>query len=245
MFAIKDAAADYSGANAGRVLALTTDRAGLVGEFLFGRNQATSVFNSASDGAAGGVMHGTVAYDDHFLDDFGDAAWLDTGVGDAATLTVLVVSKPAANASFICYAGTGTAGGAQLALYRVGGGLTWQHCNASNVTTGLVVATGTPTAPDTDYRGLAGRTNGLVNPPMKVDEFKGGVRTQGASITGSATRVLDTRPILIGTIGAGVFSGGEADFAAALIWHRYLSDAELLAAYIEARATLALLGIPA
>lgn len=236
MLLLKDATANYAANNVGRAIQLTTDRASLMGEFLLGRDEATTVFNSAYEGAPPGTMVGAPTYGDHRITGCDQTNYLNTGITDAANISILAIYSPGGAVTGDGVFGTGGVSGAQIAGFVNGANLQLQCATSGNSTTGLSVTCTAPGTNLSDYRGLAGRIGGTVNPTLKIDDFKDGARVTGGSATGSATRGIDTRNIRIGTWGS---SSGLVDVAAALIWHRLLTDAEMLAAYQEVRATLA------
>jgi hypothetical protein len=241
MLLFKDPTANYASNNVGRVIRLTSNRTNLKGEFLLGRDFATSKFNSAYDGAPAAVAGGAPTYGTHKVTVDG-TNYLDTLIGDNADITIAVVTTNNAGITTFLATPFGTAGG-QLALFRSGAGLqaNMQVTNAANSATGLIATTpGSITTPITDFRMLSGRVSGLVNPSIKVDEFKGGARVQGASVAGSATRQLTDKTIRLAGLSA---IPGAIDQTAVLIWHEMLSDAALLAAYQEVRTQMATMGI--
>lgn len=213
---------------------------------MFGRNLATSRINSAVVGAKPAFQVGTPTFASHKITGVTYQHYLDTQIADAVDITVAIVASPQASASGDGYVGTGSASGGtgQFVLYNLGGNITIQCINSSNSSTGLVCSTSGETTPLTDFRMISGRISGLVNPTLKVDEYKGGAHTKGNSATGSATRVVATTTPKTLAIGSKFSSlTGAIDVAALLIWHRMLSDAELLAAYLEVEATLDTFGI--
>lgn len=237
----KSAGADFSAGNLGRVIQLTTLRDQLKGEFIFGRNAKTTTLNSAYAGAPPAFVVGAPVYADHRINNVDFQNYLDTTILDNVDITVAVVVAPGATASFDTYMSTGPAAGKQLALYCAAN-ITFQAVNAASSPTGLLAQVSTPTTPLTDFRMIAGRMSGAVNPTIKLDEYKNGIHTQSAAVTGSATRVVDTRSLAVGSLKAAGFAG-VMDFSAALIWHKMLSDSEMLQAYLETQAVLREMGI--
>ncbi|MEF2551980.1 hypothetical protein VQ042_11515 [Aurantimonas sp. A2-1-M11] len=244
MLLFRDPNANYSSSNVGRFLNLTTDRAGLVGEFAFGRDLATSRVNAATLASTDAQAIGSPAYGDHKITNINYQNTLDLMVGDAENITVAAVFAYGGSASRI-YMATGPGGVlGQLALFQLSDTVQrLQVATSAGSVSGLSIdLTGAPAAPTSEFRMVSGRVGGLVNPSLAIDEFKGGVRVKGNTATGTATRVVDTRKVALGTLRNSSLAN-PSDFAAALVWHRVLTDSELLSAYGEVRTALAVYGI--
>lgn len=234
--------ANFTSTGLGRALRLTTDRTNLVAEFIFGRDAATSTFNSAYAGAPNATPFGTITYSDHYVNVAG-ANYLKTPLLGAANITMMSVVAPGSDAGTEIYIsstdGAGTNG------FYLG-----NQTGAAKVS--VVNSAGTPqqaqipaelTPPLTGFRAVAGRIGGTTTFTLEVDEFKGGALLQNASLAATGSRVVDTQTIDIGSIGGSTVFNSPKDTAAVLIWHRLLSDAELLVAYLECRTVLGRMGI--
>lgn len=233
--------ADFSANNLGRVVKLTSDRTGLVGEYIFGRNRATSLINGV-DGGITPTVNVDPTYGDHRASvDAATSKYFNTLVADADDLTLALVLAYPANA----YASRtlfGTGVGHKLNMYATASPGVRLQVVATDATAPEAVLAA-PQAPLTDFRMLTGRINGPTNISLEVDEFKGGERVQNVLVETVKSRVPDTTPIAIGTLLNTTTYALGYDVAAALIWHRTLSDAELLAAYLEVREVLGGMGI--
>lgn len=242
-------AANFTAAGLGKSQ-ITTNRTGLVAEFLFGRDLATSKVNSAGAKVAAAVFsNGTAVppvYSDHRVS-LGSGTGLDSGVAPVGAMTMLgimqadVVDGAALSSGVFYFGATAADAGRAMLCTKTGG--------TSNPGFGLGGASGTipltnlPQRPLTDFRGMALRIGGIATgSAYAVDEMKAGVRVQGIAGTTTTDRGTLTGTIEIGATG-NVGTGGSWDskvnYAAAVFWNRYLTDGELLAAYQEVRAFLA------
>lgn len=234
--------ANFTDRGLGRSVRLTSDRTNLVGEFILGRDAATSTFNSASAGAAPATAVGTITYSDHYANPAG-ANFFSTPLTGATNLTMMAVVAPGASAETEIYLSStngadpngfylgNAAGAAMLSVINAAG-------TPQQVTLGATLA-----GPLTDFRAVAGRIGGTSSFSLEIDEFKGGVRVQANSSTATGSRTVDTQTICIGSINGSSIWNSAKDTSAVLIWHRLLTDAELLAAYVECRDVLGRMGI--
>jgi hypothetical protein len=226
----------------GRAVYLTSDRTNLVGEFIFGRDAATSTYNSATSSSAPASAVGTLTYSDHYANPAG-ANFFSTSITGATNLTMLSIVAPGVSAETeIYFSSTDGAGTNGFYLGNQGGDAFISVINSAGAqqkaTLGAVLA-----APLSEFRAIAGRIGGTTSFTLEVDEFKGGARLQAASATATGSRVVDSQTICIGSLnGSAVFNSAK-DTSAVLIWHRLLTDAELLAAYLECRNVLSRMGI--
>lgn len=236
--------ADFTGKGLGRSLRLTSDRTNLMGEFILGRNQATSIFNSAYDGAPNAVAFGTLTYSDHYANPAG-ANYFRTPIQTAQNMTMLAVVAPGATATSEIYVSSSSGNGSNG--YFLAGGLSTTKAGLSTTTsagaTQQVLLVGDQSTPLTDFRAIAGRIGGLSNWSLEIDEFKGGQRVQSNASTATGTRTVDSQVFCIGSIGGSATFNSAKDTAAVLLWHRLLTDQELLDAYLECRTVLGRMGI--
>lgn len=235
--------ANAGAANLGRVPITVIQRASLKGEFIFGRDIATSCVNSAYDDAPDAVVIGSPTLGDHTAALAG-TNYIDTRVSDNLALTVMVISSPGASLENEVYFASEQNGVPQAVLLSYNGSpnVIVQGYSASGIllTPGIAMP-GSLTAPLTDYRAVTFRTDQAVNPTFKIDEFKAGIRTQGASTAQTGTRAAAIKTLAIGSLKNATFTDVN-NVCAVLIWHSHLSDADLLAAYLEARTYLADMG---
>jgi hypothetical protein len=236
--------ADYSASNIGRVIKLTTNRTGLVGEYLFGRNRATSLVNGVDGGTIPSVPVADPTYGDHVASmDASANKYINSGLSDADKITIAVVCAFPASA-YVNRTLAGFGVGKSLNIYSGPSssfGLATQATDATQPACGLPAA---PTAPLTDPRMIVSRVDGPTNFSLNIDEYKNGGRTQGSGlVTTVKNRLAEaTTKLSFGSLpSTGSFALGF-DEVAALVWHRYLSDAEVLAMYLEVRTVLATMG---
>jgi hypothetical protein len=242
--------ADFSASNLGRIIQLTTNRTGLVGEFIYGRNFATTALNSAGVGSGAILTQGTPpapVYGDHQLE-LGNGVGFNTNIPWSAAMTIMIATDiqqtdAASITNSVLFIGSSVVDDGEVIMDAYVG--TPMEFNA--VGHGLVNLPSLPTRPLSDFRALTGRIGGLASgSPISIDEYKSGVRTQGrASTTTSARTLPNTGSVLIGGH-IGYPSGGSFStrplFVSALIWNVALSDAATLAAYLEFRTALAAMG---
>lgn len=234
--------ADFSARNLGRVLKLTTDRTGLVGEYIFGGNLVASKYNGANPGVPMGVV-GTPTYAANYVT-LAQTNWFDTYILDAADLTMMVIAD--ASSTGASYIGNFAGGNNvdSVLLYKNVSSFSAQS-SANDGSAQVVGSAASVTGANSTFRGLSMRTMGTSDYQIKLDQFYNGARAGGSSQTNAGkTREVQTTPALaIGSSrGAGPFPG-PVNIAAALVWHRALTDAELLAAYLGARSVMASRGV--
>jgi hypothetical protein len=225
-----------------RKLPLTTNRAALVGEFLLGRNIATSRVNSAGAGANGSeVLVGNPiapVYGDHQLE-LGNGAMLDTAVPATDAMTCLVACTGDVSSAQV-FLGASVAASGRLNLLTGGASVVATLGNSNLALPGAL------SGPAADFRVLVARLGGTAaGSPAAIDEYRAGVRVQGAKTTLAGALVRQDYTRVIGgssTIGAGAGYPVRNRFASYLHWSAYLSDADVLAAYLELRAVLAQMG---
>jgi hypothetical protein len=245
--------ADFSAAGLGRALQLTTNRNGLVGEFLFGRNLATSRINSAGLKAnAAEALIGTAQapapapiYGDHQVE-LGNGAGIDTGVVATPTQTIMLVATVASVDADQLPAIAILHGASFGDPARANMGIQAPSINFSVSADGNAVLPAKPSGAFTAPRALVSRIGGLAAGSVtKLDEYMGGVRTQGGSSAITNARPAPTYTTVIGnsnTLAAGGAFQARLRYTSALIWSRMLTDAEVLAAYLELRMVLAQMG---
>jgi len=235
--------ADFSGVGIGRYLKLTTDRADLVGEYIFGKSKNASIFNGANN-ALPLIETGAPVYDDASVT-LSTSNWFDTLVSDAQELTLMVIADM--NVSGIHFIGNwgGVPSANQLTMYKNGSTVALQTPRAAGSPPSTITSSTGLSGIGPHFRGLACRTTGLVDFTSKVDQYRGGLHMGGASfVNAGETRLVVPSPLIsIGSARGSSIFPGPVKVAAALIWHRALSDADLLAAYQEARGVLAGRGI--
>ncbi|KQM88461.1 hypothetical protein ASE67_01500 [Sphingomonas sp. Leaf23] len=260
MVAVYAPDAAFAGSVLPRDIYLTTNRAGLVGEYLFGQDLIQSRENSATPNAtlATEVLTGAAVppvYGDHRVE-LGNGAGLATGLIGMPVQTILL---------FAAVAGSDAPDLTQVPTPKhIFHGATVAEAGRLTMTTSVingVLSIGatpngnasdarfTPAAPFTAIRGIASRIFGLLaGSRITMDEYKGGALINHAEAVLSADRPNPTYGIVVGNSNA-VAAGGDfrerVQHAMCLIWSRYLTDAELLAAYLEARANLASMGVAA
>ncbi len=234
--------ADFSSRNLGRVLKLTTDRTNLVGEYILGGNLAASKYNGANPDLPMSVV-GTPTYSDGHVT-LGQNNWFDTFIQDAAELTMMLIADAASTGSIYLGNFNGLNTVDCILLYKNNSNIVAQS-SASDGTTQTLDSSVSGTGANTDFRGLAMRTVGSTDYVSKLDHFKGGVRAAGGSQTntGKTREVQSTPTFAIGSSRGNAFFPGPVNVAAALVWHRALTDAELLAAYLEVRSVMAGRGV--
>lgn len=258
MVAVYAPDAAFAGSVLPRDIYLTTNRAGLVGEYLFGQDLIQSRENSATPNAtlASEAVIGAAVppvYGDHRVE-LGNGAGLQTGIVGMPAQTVLLFASVAGSDApdltqvptpkHIHHGATAAEAGRVNMTTTVDGG-------RLVVTTSSVGTAGdarfTPSAPFTAIRGLASRISGIAaGSKMAMTEYKGGALTNHAEWATGDVRPAPTYGIVIGnsnTVAAGGDFRERVQHALCLIWSRYLTDAELLAAYLEARSNLASMGV--
>lgn len=230
--------ADFSGKNLGRVLKLTTDRTGLVGEYILGRNAKASAYNGANPDLPALIV-GAPVYKASYCT-LSRYNYLNTLLLDAAEVTLLAIGSSAGNSSYIGQFGI-AGGGATTHLWGDNSGVNgYSTGNTSNVQ----AASPWSPARGAGFRGLAFRSVGATNFKSVVDQFYSAVRTGKTETTSTQTKLVHpTKTFAIGSPHGGATFAEAVNIAGALIWHKALTDAELLAAYLEARAALAPRGI--
>jgi hypothetical protein len=233
---------NFIGAGLGRALRLTSDRASLVGEFILGRDAATSAYNSAYDGAPNATAIGSLTYGDHFANPAG-ANYFRTMILGAENMTMMAVVAPGADANSEIYLASSS--NAVNSWYLAGFSSNQPALSVINAASSAqqLLANAAQSTPYTDFRAIAGRVGGLSAWSMELDEFKGGTLVQNKSSTATGSRSVDSQVFCIGSIGGASTFNAAKNISAVLFWHRLLSDAELLAAYLEARNTLGRMGI--
>jgi hypothetical protein len=234
--------ANFTSYGLGRALYLTSDRTSLAGEFIFGRDAATSTFNSATVSAAPATAVGSLTYSDHYANPAG-VNFFSTAITGAANLTMMVVVAPGATATTEIYLsstdGTGTNG---FYLGNQNGEAFFSVINGAGAQQKVTLAAPLA-APLTEFRAIAGRIGGTSSFTLEVDEFKAGARLQAASATATGTRTVDSQTFCVGSINGSTVFNSPKDTAAVLIWHRLLTDAELLSSYVQCRDVLGRMGI--
>lgn len=260
MVAVYAPDATFAGSVLPRDIFLTTNRAALVGEFLFGQDLMQSRENSADPTAPAATesLVGNPApplYGDHRVE-LGNGAGIHTGLKGMAAHTVLL---------FAAISGSDAPDLTQVPSpkhihHGASAPETGRVIMSTTVTAGALVLAATsvgnngdarfaPSAPLTAIRGLASRVSGLaVGSKVSLDEYKNGALIAHAEAPVNVERPAPTHTIVIGnsaSIPAGADFRERVQHAMCLIWSRYLTDAELLAAYLEARGNLASMGVAA
>ncbi len=236
--------ADFSRAAVGRNARMVSNRAGMVGEYLPGRDAITSAFNLANPQLPLTIV-GTPGFDRRHAN-LDAKRYLSTGVYDSAELTLLAVCRVINGSTapiFITFNGgnadsylsliVGDAGIPKLQTADAGGSRSEQA--------GFYLPD-----PKSDWVVLAARTSGTDNYVAKIDLFRGGKRVATSGGPTGKTRVVDPiAPICIGSAhGLDTFAG-PTSIAGAYIRHVALTDAELLADVVEVTALMATFGITA
>lgn len=224
-----------------RSIKLTTNRTGLVGEFIFGSYAAACNYNGADRTKPLRVIgeptfsQGRVA--------LGQNNWLDTqSMFDTQELTFLVFPARSASAAMPFGTFSGSNSGDTVSIYGNTGTMDMLVSTTGEPST---VSLSTPSIDVGSFYGIAGRTTGSANFTIKLDAFKGGARLGGVSAvqTGKTRKVTTTMPFAFGSSRGNASFPGPVVEAGGLVWNRALSDAELLAAYIEARTLFTARGI--
>lgn len=199
-------------------------RAGLRGEYLFGRDTATSAFNLA--GGQPLAFVGAPEFSPRYAR-FSQIAWADTGLFDTPEATLLVVSaEPTASAPLITTF-DGTNGGDATAFNVSGGNL-----QAYSVAADASVQTAQTAArvPLVEWTVKAMRISGGAAYSIVIDEYRQGARVGGVVVaTGKARKPCASAPFAIGSSRGSDGFKGDVFIAGAAIWSRGLSDAEVLA----------------
>lgn len=234
--------ANFTGTGLGRSLYLTTDRTNLVGEFIFGRDEATTIFNSATPGAATASVVGTLTYSNHFINPAG-VNYVATTIQNAVSFTVMVIVAHGVDATTELY--LSSTNGAQANGFYLGNQSGQPNFFLANSSGGgnAVTLPNNVASPLADFRALCGRASGTTTYTLEIDEFKGGALIQNASMTAVGSRTVGTQVINIGSLDGSTIWNSPKNTSAVLIWHRLLTDAELLAAYLECRTVLGRMGI--
>ncbi len=263
MVAVYAPDAPFAGSILPRDIYLTTNRAGLVGEFLFGQDLIQSRENSAQLGAPAAVEAlinnpPPPFYGDHRVE-LGAGAGLQTNIAATPAQTILLVAAVSASDAtdqatspatrHILHGATAAESGRLLATSDVDAG--------SVVLRSLMASTGGEISPAqvmpasrpyTAPRCICSRiSGGAVGSKHAFDELKDGALVSHREAVTTAVRPVPTHGIVIGnsnTIGFGGDFQARVKHSLCLIWSRALSDAEVLAAYLEVRANLASMGVP-
>lgn len=264
MLLIKDQEGDYSSNHLGRVVRLTSDRQDLLAEYLFGRNQATSFYNSAETRPDPQVYGMQPAYGDHRVTVDGSHA-VNTGIipqaGDDLTVMIFAafpggwpttdnakrhaVFGDQIGTSQIAFTTTGNSSPATTAT--IAGQIT---ATDGTALTNTSAGTATLADPPSDFRALTFSVSGQTSPAMTIAEYKNGARLwQKPQVFSGKTRSYSgLQSMLIGSLRSAYPNGlvsNQWTVAAALIWRRALNSDDELNAYLEARTALAAMGIMA
>jgi hypothetical protein len=234
-----------------REIFISDRRANLVGEFLFGESLTTSRDNSSSltapDGAE--LLVGSPVppvYGEHQVE-LGNGAYFNTNITTLAAFTILIpmtiglVDPAASPVTEQFFLGSTLADSGRISLRGSTSSLIY-NLN----TPGVPNLTLTPTAPFAGFRVIALRSEGLASgSAYAIDEFMGGARKQVAKGVTAAARAAAAGSHVIG--GAGVVAANSgfvlrSNFVAPLFYNAYLSDADLLSAYLAPAAILAEMG---
>ncbi|WP_312488131.1 hypothetical protein [Sphingomonas sp.] len=256
MVAVYAPDAAFAGSVLPRDIFLTTNRTGLVGEFLYGQDLVQSRENSAVLGATPAIeaLNGNPAppvYGDHRVE-LGNGAGLQTNLtGMAAQTIMLVVNVSPSDAidasnvpafSHIFHGATIAETGRFNATPVLVDGALKLSCSPTGIgmITGAVINASQPyTAP----RAIVTRIGGLAaGSKIAIDELKGGALVSHIDTATTGDRPAPTYGIVFGnsnTVAAGGAYQARLKHIAALIWSRYLSEDEVLASYLELRANLA------
>jgi hypothetical protein len=233
--------ADYTASNLGRALKLTSDRVSLMGEYILGNSQTASVYNGANTTLPLTVT-GTPVYNAGYCT-LAQANWFDTRIADNQDVTLLVIGDAASTGGVYCGNFNGANSPDSVVLYKNGTSFVAQ-ASANDGTTQAANSLVSITGADAGFRGLALRASGSANFTIAMDQFEGGVRAGGTLTNTVKTREVQTTPnFAIGSSRGGALFPGPVNIAAVLVWHRALTDPQLLSAYQEMRATMASRGI--
>lgn len=230
------AAANFGAANIGKSPILT-DRTNLVGEYFFGRDNPTSIVNMA-DTTKPLTLIGSATYAARAATITGVGVYYETGLADAAALTILSVASFGGTSVQLAGSFSGSNGTDATCLLRNGSSQLFAQVPAvSGIQTTTVFAN---TTPATDLRGVALRTSGTTDFVVKVDEFKANARIQGVAETKTGqTRKVSATTLRLGAPASGSTYVSSQSIAFVGIWQRAMTDGELLAAYQQVYAQLA------
>lgn len=222
---------------------LTTYRTGLIGEYILGGSAAASIYNGANPDRPL-VVKGEPTYGVGYCG-LSQTSWFDTLLLDSQELTALVFCTAQSSTSMLFGNFTGGNIVDTVALYKNFTDFVVQSCATDATLQQIVSSVNNLTGADESFRGLAIRTTGGVSYTSKIDQFKAGVRAGGTATThtGKTREVQSTPAFAIGSSRGHQSLSGAVNVAATLVWNQSLSDADLLAAYLEARAVLAARGI--
>lgn len=215
---------------------LTSVRTNLIGEYLFGAALSTSEINYANNSNPLTVVGSGPAISSNYATF--NANGFNTQLYADGELTVISIYKKG-TADFGAALSNFNGSNANTSFGLFPNGLTNITYVQAPLGTSNSQATLVFQPPVSDWRMLAGRLGVGSNFAHYVDDFHNGVLTSNHS-TNSGTRALNTTdPIRMGVNFSGTFN-----CAAALIYNRVLTDAELLTVYNEVRGLMASRSIP-
>jgi hypothetical protein len=230
---------------------ITMNRNGLIGEFLFHRNFATSRINTAGAKAVSTAVevvgNGAIppVYGDHQVQ-LGDAAGFDTGIAmpTGAQTIVLVCSMQAVDGTALSsnalYSGRSAQANGAL---NIQWDATYGHCaRLADTTTTTAVLSNLPQRPLTGLRCLIASLSGSAQgSTLTYGEYGGGALLQQATAPLAVARSVAACDLVTGCttgIAVGAYPA-RVLYTARLDYNRELSAAEKLGVYQELRALLA------
>lgn len=234
---------DFSTISVGRFDGLTEYRTGLIGEYAFGRNKATSIPNGANPDLPL-VPYGTPTFADRSFTS-SVQSWFDTQITPGDDFTAAVVCQKGSGFQQVIGSYNGNASLASFSLFINADAFAQFSAVGSDQNTDFMGLTGDADA----FRMVTVRCSGVVNPVIETDEFRAGARTANytETFTGFTRRPLAQSFAIGSHRGNEAFDGAGAQsnsFASAFIWNTVLSDADLLDMYLGEQARLAALSSP-
>ncbi|RDI25187.1 hypothetical protein DFR41_104244 [Pseudacidovorax intermedius] len=237
MQVIKVIGADTGSNNIGRSALLTSNREGLVGEYLLSKSAAASIQNTANSDKPLTVVGEPVFNPDHVV--CSSPNWFETGLYETAELTAMVVCDAAVNGAFLLGTFAGSTGQRSMMMWQSallvlqGHGTDANGTNPTENSSSVAKLNVT-----TDFRIVAGRISSGADYTLKLDQYKGGVQTSSAAtvVAGKTRAVNGSRSIAIGSPRGAVSPGGLVKIAAVLLWARRFADAELASTFPEVAA---------
>lgn len=224
---------DFSSNAIGGVL--TSLRAGLIGEYIFGGSLSASLKNWANADLPMTAI-GSPTIGSNYAD-LGTAGFA-TGLFESAGITMIGIGY-GTEADFTSmvtnFTGSNAATSSGIFLHPGDDLLYLQAHSTDNTNQNITLALAQP---DSAYRFQAGRISAGTNYAQELDQYIGGVHTFNHQVI-AKTRVGNSTDQL--KISTGFTAAVR--MAGALIYNRALSDAELLRVYEEVSSTLAIRGV--
>lgn len=214
----------------------STSRTSLVGEYLFGRDAATSKINLC--GGVAPIIVGAPTYAARYAT-FDQNNWFDTNLPDTQELTMLQVSAIPSGTQAYLMGNYNNSNGTDTTTFELtSGSLAAIACATDN--TQQAFTSVTARTPRSEFTVKAVRTTGAADFVEKIDEYRGGVRVAGSTktVTGKTRKVTTSANMAIGSARGSSGFAGTLQCVGAAIWSRHVPDTELLAvaAAISAKA---------